>query len=1399
VTGAVFFGCILVRVRFGVRVAVGLAGGVAVLAGGSRARGEWEVRRTHSSRLPEQATGALLARPDDEQLARQLIRLAGPAGTDPLRGRFQTRANAPDARYGDVAAYATLLAALGAHQDAAEQYARAALLRPTDPSAFLGRARALTAAGHRSEALEAYDEALQRTVAARARRPILEKELMLLSQPGDLARELAIRRELAGLEPHADAPAENLADVLARLGRPGDAAEVLEARLASGHRATRLDLALRAAELRDAAGERELAAAALAALLRQLPQTARQARLGVWLSAVKIARHRDALPELAETLARDPGPVEWDVLGQVRDELGDLEGALEAARAAARQRPSVNLARRILELLDRLGRDDDAATAHETLARLAPHEPRWTLELVERALRRGHRKQGEDVFDSATARFGRNLSALVPLAELASRWGEDQRALATWERVRRLAPRDERGILGLGETQFAQGKKLLAVATWQALRGLERSPVAGHLRLGDVLLEHDLLTEALAEAQQAQALTPKQARPHRLLAQIMERQAKHDAAVREWDTVLDMSTAPDQTADRREARARILALLFRWSRGRLDERLRLLEGQLRRDPGDRETALFLAEAQQRTGNQSGAVATLRAIVDHDAAAAGRTERPGSSGVGEAQREASSDVALALVRLLRASGQTEEAVRRLEEFVRRFPARAREAHVQLADVELSRHDEALALSHAEQAARLAPADGQALARIAAIQERAGDEAHALDTYRQAFEQDGNAPAAFALARLLQRRGAVRDAADVLRRIFQTATDDEVIVEAGRRAMEIEEYLGHLPEMERAVASVLFSGPRGPTYRRVFVDILRRLLPPLYRAAPDDGAATAERTRLAQHGLRPLIELVTDADVQPDRTLIDLLGMLGNKDAAPVLARIAAPATDRPRDDRASPTPPLAKDAQIAAVIALGRLGDERGREVLEKLVAAPEAPLRAAAVWALGRLADSHAGPLLTTALRDGRAEVAAMACLGIGRLHGQGGAALLAGVAADVARPVGVRRAAIAGMALSNDRGATPALLALAESGDEDLERSAIAALGVLRDPRALPLLLTRALVVDKAIDVGRDGDDASGGDETPAVMALELWATGGALPDEGRAIDSPHLDLEAILSGLTPVRARANPSTIWLERTRDLGAILNAALARPGPRQRRALEALDSRQDGPGLGPLVPGGVAPLPAATLAAVREVANGSRDRVATLMDDANPEIQALALSVLAKIDDARVTPDRLAVAAASAPPLRNAAILAARRRVLRAPGSARSLAQSLEAALGARKGWESRLGLVDALAVVGVSGAPVLERALRDPSPMVRAAAADALATAPDATRALVGAAGDPSTAVRAAVARALVGRPGEKARAALERLSADESPGVRREAAVARPAPAPRPGPGRPADVLPGF
>ncbi|HET6283302.1 MAG TPA: HEAT repeat domain-containing protein [Polyangia bacterium] len=1284
-------------------------GGLALLLGvvnlavaPGRAAAEWQVKRAGDDALYAQAARTLAEQPDDQTLAVQLVRLSGKDRLPSLLKEFRQRAEASLPRYAAVEAYAQLLLASGNAAEAAVVFQRAAGLQPQLAAPVVGRAHALRASGRREEAAVAYQQALALEKRPRERQRLLAALIGQLTDPGDIERELAARRELLLLD-NKDETAERLADALERAGRPDQAAEVLAQRLRSGGTEP-LQLALRVAMLREAAGADKTAAQMLTALLRKVPPSAVDRRRELWKRAVDVARRRNQLQELSRELERDAGTVEWDVLSQVRDELGDLDGALGAARRAVARMPAdVELRRRIVTLLERLGREDDVTAEYEELARMDPHQPRFAIELCERQFRRNKKLEAERQFDRALARFARNASALVRLAELASRWGQEQRAIAAWERLRRLSPRDEMAILGLGEAYFQRGKKETAVRTWQALRKTVASRADGHGRLAEVLMEHDLLPEATAEADVAQTLAPKQPRHHRTMAQILERQRKSDAAIKEWQTVLEMSKGAAQAGERQEARSRILALVSREGRARLDEWVRRLEGQLRQRPDDREAAMFLADAQLRNGNVSGAIATLRGVVDRDKA--------GTSSDG--------DAILALVRLLRQSRQLDDAVRWLEELARRVPARAREAHIQIADIELGRYDDQRALAHAERASSLAPADGQALVRIAEVEERAGEGKRALATYRRAFARDGNPTAAFALARLLERQGAAREASDVLRTLLRSSTDEEVINDAARRAMELEEYLGTLGDLERLIGSLNFSADKGAAYRHAFVDVLRRLVPTLYRT-PDSPSTVAERARLAQHGLRPLLELLAANERDPDRGLIELGGFLGNPDAAPVLARFAQLPTPAPLEAGAVPglrrlATPAVSESLIAAVIALGRLRDERARPALEQLIPAADGGLRAAAVWALGRIANPDSAPLLTKALEDPRSDVAAVACLGLGRLRDPRFTPTLAGIATDIARAPRLRRAAIIALGVSGDRGATPALLALLDAGDHELGRAAAAALGAIADPQMVFPLLTSVLVQ-------RPSQTDRG---LLALDALDHLLAASAIDDEAKSIDGNRLDVDLMLGAFFPgVTARPDRSALWIERVRGVEQILGDALGLSRGTRRHVLSLLNSRDDGLGLGPLCADGNGEISPATSHALRTIAESVRGRVAALLDDADPEIQGLALRLLAKLGDPRVTPARIAALAALAGqhpgPVTAAAAASAAAVQVRARAQAAGPIVQAVVPLFTDPAWQRRLAAVEVLRAVGAPGRPPLETALGDPNVVVRAAAAAAL-------------------------------------------------------------------------------
>src|SRR4030095_14619915 len=118
------------------------------------------------------------------------------------------------------------------------------------------------------------------------------------------------------------------------------------------------------------------------ALIRELPPGDAERRRAVWTVAFTVARSRGAPPELAREVERAPGPVEWDVLGRVRDALGDLEGALVATRAALAAAPrDLELGRRVVALHDQLGNEREATATLDEMVRRLPDDAQLVVEL----------------------------------------------------------------------------------------------------------------------------------------------------------------------------------------------------------------------------------------------------------------------------------------------------------------------------------------------------------------------------------------------------------------------------------------------------------------------------------------------------------------------------------------------------------------------------------------------------------------------------------------------------------------------------------------------------------------------------------------------------------------------------------------------------------------------------------------------------------------------------------------------------------------------------------------------------------------------------------------------------------------------------------------------------------
>jgi tetratricopeptide (TPR) repeat protein len=1269
---------------------------------------DWSVKRDGGRALRDQALRALLVRPDNAGLAAQAVRGAGPQEVARLLDRLAGPALAQGAPYSAVLAHAQLLLAAGRPGEAGAAFGRAAALAPEAAAPRLGQAQALEREGQLAPALLGYQAALARERSPGRRRPILQATAALAMRTGAAAAEIEARRLLAAERPGDVALALALASALGRGGRAREGAAAVEQLMARAPRgsARRMLLAREAAHLREAAGDPEAAERLLREALESQAAPDGE-RLELYRQVVRLALRRGRGNQLEPWLSKQAGPgagrartAASQALAELREELGDYEGAVRSWRELHRRDPgSVLATRKLVALLDRLGRDDEVARLYETSMKAAAVDTETILDMIERKYRRGERADGQRRFDQALRRLKRSPRALVRLADLASRWNEGERVLACWDSLYALDPRDERAIVGLGEAHFQAGRRELARRTWHGLLRVVRPPAAANARLAELLGDHDLLDEALPLARTAQKLEPTEPGHHRTLARILEKKRELSAAVSEWRAVLQKSARPERTPERREARARIVNLLAREGRERLRAETVLLKDRLGRHPEDRESALFLAELQLRLQSPADAVQTLSTACQSS---------PGDA-----------ELVLMLVRLLRQSRQSDRAVTWLERFADSVPARAPEALLQIAEIRLERYEDKEALAAADRAVELSRRAPEVLVRAAELQDRAGQPDRALASYRAALDEPASPKAALAAADLLVRRGQASEALDVLRTAGRSTSDPEARADLMARELDLAEYAQQLPDlMERLAARPSTSTA---AERRLVVELYRRILPALYRSAARDAEARARWQQLAEAASRPLVAVLLDPEGEPDPAIIELAGMLENRDVLPLLLRLAAPVSEAGADPRPDLPEPPANSAQadrvmLAAVVALGRLKATPALPRLIELSSTGEVKLRAAAVWALGRLEAAEAEPRLRAATRDPRAEVAALAALGLGHLRGPELSTLLRSMALDAAAPVDARRAALLALARSGMTDPEGALLPLLDAPEPSLARTAAFALGVMRDRSSLSGLWRRALL-------------GAGETQKAARLALATFASDAAVPDDAPAVRGSRLEASELLDELCafPPDADGQLEALWTEYATDIAELLVGALRGRTEDRRRALGALDGRGGGLGLGRLAGPGPQ-LSSRAERALGEIAGRVRGPIVELLSDPDLLVRLRALRLATKLRDSRVTNTHIVAAlrasgdrgqadGAGTEGLDPAQVGLEALSELRARGQldAHGLWQQTAPLLG-DPAWVVRLAAVEAMYIPGTPPASMLKPALEDVSPLVRAAA-----------------------------------------------------------------------------------
>jgi cellulose synthase operon protein C len=1076
---------------------------------------------------------------------------------------------------------------------------------------------------------------------------------------------------------------------------------------------------------------------------------------------VDIYRRKQALAQLLAQYEKEwpegtRGHFEWDTLGKLYEETGAQDKAIAALKRAVAKAPwELESQRRLIQLLENSGRDDEALAAYEAVVRAAPGEARFQLDLAERYWRRGQEKRGLETLGRLEARFPQDAGVLSAIADLYTRWGKEDLAIAEYERLAKLEPDDPSHLVTLGEQYWTKNDKPRALATWKRLVGSGKA--SGYAKLGEVMAEHNQPLEARPNFDKAIAIDGKNAELYKARAAFLEAQKQYGDALADWEKVLELiGTRPADRPARRDARRHYVTVVTKLGGSR--ELTKKAEWDSRAKSGDVEAGYLLVDYYARRPQRDQPLAALEAL--------------------HKQVPDDQDLVLDLVKAYKDQRKFGLAVETLQDLLKIAPSREREIYSLISGIKTEERKDGEAEEWMKKALAKSPNDPTAYEHLAenyVAMQRFGD---AIVAYEKTVSLDPhNSKAQFALAQLYVQGGAPMKAAELLRKVLRTSNEEETVGRAGRQAIDLEEMTDTLGELEKVLSPLSFMMAHKPVYRRVLVELYLRYVPRLVEREKHGSeevkkAARAELVRIGGHGLQPLLEALRDEkEVGQQRVAVAVLGHLGNKGAAAPLVHMAR--IEPPKDNRRVGTlqESLDREVRVDALVAAGRLGDPSVLADVLPVMDHQEIAMREAATFALGRSGDKRAVAPLLKALDDRRPSVQVLACLGLAQIEDARTAPALIHALADARKHDGVRAAC--GYALGARRlsAGVPALLVALADNRGEAQRMAAWALGQLGDPRALgPLIrayFARAGQSDAEL-VWAIGRTSNAGTSPAPLSVLGEFPLRGGKYNLDEAV--------ALLPGDLPKPATG--SRLVVDHADDIAKGLTEALGEHRDVIVAVLEDLDGAPAQIALGALAPAtpGDARLDAKVEAALAAIGAAIAPGVTAQLASDDPKVRALAVSVLAKLDDGKRLGAEAAIAKALGDPadqVRGSAMNAVAVLAARHGSAPPALVAALVKALTS-PGWGDRRIAALALGRLGEKGdAAALSKAAGDPSSFVREAVARSLTGTAAALDALLALSRDDVPQVRAAAARALAPLKDERARKRRGELAADPDPTVR--------------------------
>lgn len=536
---------------------------------------------------------------------------------------------------------------------AAEAFAKAESLLPSDYAASYFLGRSLLAVGQTEKAAAAIERSIERKPARNEALPIFTELGRIYGRAGQSEKALEVWRKLEALFPGDSRVGGQIAATLAEEGNITEALARFEALSKSARKGDdKIAFAVQAAEMRRRMGQTDECTAALEKILARL-------RPGSWLYSDVRNRIEDGFLKSGdygalanyykEKLGDSTDNLDLQVrLGRILVSARRLDEAAETlSKAAARapDDPDVRLA--LVDVLVSKGHMAAAAKQYELLAEKDPNNPDYLLRWG-RLLLEDEKQPLADRRKSAAKVWLRLADSrpndAVTLAQIADQMRSIDRAddaIALYKKAIDADPNSPQYREYLGEYFHRNDRKDEAIETWQSIAQGDRRNRDSLVRLAEVLgtfKQHQLALTTWRDAAKLDLTFPQELRfAQKLLdaKQFEESLARLEAAEKigqtpdEQEQLLkarigtyeQAGTLADQIARLHEAEPSIINLrtlaMMHSAAGQLADASAAIRRAVALEPENSDVLLVAADIAERQNRFSDAVATFQKLAKVD--------------------------------------------------------------------------------------------------------------------------------------------------------------------------------------------------------------------------------------------------------------------------------------------------------------------------------------------------------------------------------------------------------------------------------------------------------------------------------------------------------------------------------------------------------------------------------------------------------------------------------------------------------------------------------------------------------------------------------------------------------------------------------------------------------------